>query len=226
MISYLFHVEILYPTSKEADVKKLFQLIAAVRKGKRLQPYAPNNADQVSSDSEDDMGEDEESDGSPTESEFENDDDGSDNHHPDVTEPVPKKSRRDSAPMDDSKSELQSKAATTVPSKGRCSVGGSSGSGRSAERKEYDLLMAEIGELEAKMTLIRKLWLYRYTLFFWYPYRFVSVTLFAIVYCLYLHVPSYCSQSCPGKRQHSLQVLGSKLFQLFFFFCNRAQKRR
>ena len=48
------------------------------------------------------MGEDEESDGSPTESEFENDDDGSDNHHPDVTEPVPKKSRRDSAPKDDS----------------------------------------------------------------------------------------------------------------------------
>ena len=100
----------------------------------------------------------ESSDGSPTESEFvdDDDDDGTDppdsdrdgKHH--QPEPVSKKSRQGSAPKDASKAE-----PTKPPSKGRCSVGGSSGSGRSTDRMQYDLLMAEIGELEVEMILIR-----------------------------------------------------------------------
>lgn len=132
-------------------MKKLFQIIAAIRKGKKLQPYAPNNSDQVSSDAED--VEDDVDDGPLTESEFESDRKNScDNHGGDhkgnqCREVKPKKTLATT----ESTHGKGCKKDSTV--RGSHREGGSSSSGRSKEQIEYDHLMAEIADLQSQMNL-------------------------------------------------------------------------
>lgn len=134
-------------------MKKLFGLIAALRKGKKLQPYALNNSDQVSSDEEEVMQEQEEEEeehDSLTASEFESDDDKCKDDKYDLYRGNYKKDKKGGPkPKHEKKTESVEKA----PSPPRNSVGGSSGSGRSKEQKELDKVMAEIADLEHKMKL-------------------------------------------------------------------------
>lgn len=162
---------------QDPHVKKLFKLIAALRSGtvKKLQPYIPNNSDQVSSDEEDpDEPEDSEEEGSLTESEFEptqsDHENGDDRADDGVERPSPKSKKplakgktkaKGSGDVPKSKHEGKSKSKeneTTSQKKaspplGSCSVGGSSGSGRSKEQIAFDHIMLEIAELEAKVIL-------------------------------------------------------------------------
>lgn len=134
-------------------MKKLFQIIAAIRKGKKLQPYAPNNSDQVSSDPED--VEDDEDDGPLTDSEFEADnknpcDDhghGGDHKGNQCKEVKPKKTLATT----ESTHGKGCKKDSTV--RGSHREGGSSSSGRSKEQIEYDHLMHEIANLQSQMNL-------------------------------------------------------------------------
>ena len=139
-------------------MKKLFALIATLRKGKKLQPYALNNSDQVSSDDEEVNAEEEEEEeehDSLTCSEFESD---HDRPRPRVEDKyAPYWANTANIKKDDPKSKHEKKTESVemapVPPKGSNSVGGSSGSGRSKEQKELDKVMAEIADLEYKMKL-------------------------------------------------------------------------
>ena len=163
-------------------VKKLFKLIEALRHGKKFQKYAPNNSDQVSSDEKDpDDPEDSEEEGSLTASEFEptqtdhdgtdvdrddDDDDDGDQPSPKSKNPpakgktkakgsdhvVPKSRHEGKTKSQEKKTKSQEKKASPV--RGSCSVGGSSGSGRSKEQIAFDHVMLDIAELEAKVILV------------------------------------------------------------------------
>lgn len=143
----------IFPFTQDANVNKLFKLIAAIRKQPNLQSYALNRSASSGEEDEDEDGEGEEEEDTLTESEFEgcggtNGDNGDDERDHKGSKTNARKSH--TAPKPNPAVEKSEKG---VPISGTCKVGGSSSTGRAPEQVRYDQIMADIADLQAKMIL-------------------------------------------------------------------------